>query len=112
MVEIANEYEVILKRRNENCTESMLRTAYIRDRLEARYGSMLHFEKMNNYEVRTDTLLSPSIVFCISGYCGRIGKRLKLRSPGAVDIRCLDSADKGRYPVPTGDQRIHDVHDQ
>ena len=63
MVEIATQYELILKRRSEVCTESMLRTAHIRDRLEVRFERELHFEKRSNYEVRIDTFLLPSLVF-------------------------------------------------
>ncbi len=52
MVEVAAEYKRILYRRNETCTESMLRTTFIRNRLEAKYEEMLHFDKLNNYEER------------------------------------------------------------
>ena len=51
MTEVAVEYERILNRRNETCTESMLRTSSIRHRFEVKYGEMLHFDKLNNYEV-------------------------------------------------------------
>ena len=50
MVEVAAEYERILHRRHETCTESMLRTTFLRNRLESRYENMLHFDKLNNYE--------------------------------------------------------------
>ena len=51
MIDIANQYERILTRRKESATESMLRTTFIRNRLEKKYGSLLCFEKLNNYEV-------------------------------------------------------------
>ena len=50
MVEVATEYEKILCRRKETCTESMLRTTCIRERLVAKYDDILHFQKLSNYE--------------------------------------------------------------
>ena len=111
MVEIAIEYEHILKWRRENCTESMLRRTYIRDRLGARYGTVLHFEKMNKYTrcVKMPWLLTPVFQHSI-GHCGRIGWLLKLRSTCVVDVRCLYSAGAERYPLPAGNHWINDVH--
>lgn len=62
MTEISIEYKIILNRRKENCTESMIRTSNIRSRLETKYGSTLHFEKTSNYDV---SIHLPRLLFAL-----------------------------------------------
>ena len=56
MTELSIEYERICQRRNETCTESMLRTSHLRQRLECKYGDDLHFDKISNHEVEYSLL--------------------------------------------------------
>ncbi|CAF4064432.1 unnamed protein product [Rotaria sp. Silwood2] len=51
MGDIAEEYKLILNRRQERITNGMLRTTSIRSRLINKLGNILHFEKISNYDV-------------------------------------------------------------
>lgn len=56
LTDVSLEYERILHRRQEKCTESMLRTTNLRMRLESKCQNVLHFQKLNNYEVRVSNI--------------------------------------------------------
>ncbi|CAF3347405.1 unnamed protein product [Rotaria sp. Silwood2] len=50
LIDVAAQYEKIMKCRKEQFTMHMLRTTCIRDRLKNKFGDSLHFEKISNYE--------------------------------------------------------------